>query len=162
MSLNMPAVEFDLMKSADVIFCTLCSSASRVMSLTGESIEALIVDEAAAATEPDLYIPFHLRPTRLLIVGDPKQLPSTVLSDRAKGFGLDVSLQERLMIHCSYDFTMLNVQYRMHPEISSFPSRRFYNSQLRDGDKCNGQKGTTFSFARWTSIFVFTSRWNRN
>lgn len=64
------AVEFDLMKSADVVFCTLCSSASRVMRLTGESIEALIVDEAAAATEPDLHIPFHLRPSRLLVVGD--------------------------------------------------------------------------------------------
>jgi superfamily I DNA and/or RNA helicase len=85
------AAEFDLMKSADVVFCTLlCSSASRVtMRLTGESIEALIVDEAAAATEPDLYIPFHLRPSRLLVVRDPNQLPSTVLSDQAKGLGLD-------------------------------------------------------------------------
>lgn len=133
-SLPPDAVEVDLMRSADVIFCTLCSSASRVMNLTGISNEALIVDEAAAATEPDLYIPFHLRPSKLLIVGDPKQLPSTVLSDRAQRLGLDVSLQERLMIHCGYDYTMLNVQYRMHPEISSFPSRRFYSSKIRDGE----------------------------
>jgi senataxin len=135
------AIEFDLMKSADVVFCTLCSSASRVMRLTGESIEALIVDEAAASTEPDLYIPFHLRPSKLLVVGDPNQLPSTVLSDRAKGLGLDVSLQERLMMHCGYEFTMLDVQYRMHPEISSFPSRQFYNSQLRDGENVMVERG---------------------
>mmetsp|Transcript_184 Transcript_184/g.349 ORF Transcript_184/g.349 Transcript_184/m.349 type:complete len:118 (+) Transcript_184:200-553(+) len=101
------------MKSADMVFCTLCSSASRVtMRLTGESIEALIVDEAAAATEPDIYIPFHLRPSRLLVVRDPNQLPSTVLSDQAKGLGLDVSLHERIMMHCGYEFTMLDVQYR--------------------------------------------------
>jgi senataxin len=135
------AIEFDLIKSADVVFCTLCSSASRVMRLTGESIEALIVDEAAASTEPDLYIPYHLRPSKLLVVGDPNQLPSTVLSDRAKGLGLDVSLQERLMMHCGYDFTMLDVQYRMHPEISSFPSRQFYNSQLRDGENVMVERG---------------------
>jgi len=129
------AIENDIMGSADVIFCTLCSSASRVMKLAkASSIEALIVDEAAAATEPDLYIPFHLIPSRLLVVGDPKQLPSTVLSDRAKKLGLDVSLQERLMNHCKYDYTMLNVQYRMHPEISAFPSRHFYNGLILDGD----------------------------
>ena len=125
----------DLMGSADVILCTLCSSASKVMNLARpETIEALIVDEAAAATEPDLYIPFHLRPSRLLVVGDPKQLPSTVLSDRAKMFGLDFSLQERLMNHCNYHYTMLNIQYRMHPEISTFPSRCFYSGKIRDGD----------------------------
>lgn len=128
------AVEQDIMRSADVMFCTLCSSASRVMrDHVTSPIEALIVDEAAASTEPDLYIPFYLGPSRLLIVGDPKQLPSTVLSDRAKQFGLDVSLQERLMNHCNYDYTMLNVQYRMHPEISTFPSRHFYKGKICDG-----------------------------
>lgn len=134
--LKYDAIETDIMRSADVIFCTLCSSASRVMGLARRSTKfgALIVDEAAAATEPDLYIPFHLGPSRLLLVGDPKQLPSTVLSERAKRFGLDVSLQERLMSdHCRYDYTMLNVQYRMHPEISTFPSHHFYNGKICDG-----------------------------
>lgn len=133
--LPIEAVLTDLMSSADVIFCTLCSAASRVMDYSrGSTIEALIVDEAAAATEPDLYIPLHLGPSRLLLVGDPKQLPSTVLSDRAKKLGLNISLQERLMNRCTYCYTMLNVQYRMHPEISSFPSRHFYNGMILDGD----------------------------
>lgn len=28
---------------------------------------------------------------------------------------------------------MLNVQYRMHPMLSEFPSRMFYNGQLQNG-----------------------------
>ena len=45
------------------------------------------------------------------------------------------------MMHCGYEFTMLDVQYRMHPEISSFPSRQFYNSQLRDGENVMVERG---------------------
>jgi superfamily I DNA and/or RNA helicase len=126
------AVLSDLMLSADVIFSTLCSAASNVMK--GKVIDALIVDEAAAATEPDLYIPFHLKPSRLLVVGDPKQLPATVLSDRAKKLGLDISLQERLMNQCGYSFTRLDTQYRMAPEISKFPARRFYQNMIGNGE----------------------------
>jgi superfamily I DNA and/or RNA helicase len=39
------------------------------------------IGEAAAATEADIYIPFHLKPSRLLVVGDPRQLPSIVKSN---------------------------------------------------------------------------------
>ena len=38
--------------------------------------------------------------------------------------------------------TMLSVQYRMHPKISSFISQYFYQKQLKDGpdlDRCAGQ-----------------------
>ena len=140
------AVRLDLMKSADVIFCTLCSAGSKILQWVGgrdddsdASTTDLIVDEAAAATEPALYIPiFQCKPSRMMLVGDPKQLPSTVLSPRAKRFGLDRSVQERLMFGggdgARWKYQMLSVQYRMHPEISQFPSRRFYGNQLGDGE----------------------------
>jgi senataxin len=96
-------------------------------------IDDLIVDEAAAATEPELYIPFHLQPKRLLAVGDTLQLPATVMSRRAMDLGLAKSLHERLMYDCKYDHIMLNVQYRMHHEIAGFPSARFYEKKLLNG-----------------------------
>jgi superfamily I DNA and/or RNA helicase len=96
-------------------------------------IDDLIVDEAAAATEPELCIPLHLRPKRLLAVGDPLQLPATVLSRRAMDLGLAKSLHERLMHKCEFDYVMLNVQYRMSCQISAFPSARFYKSQIGNG-----------------------------
>lgn len=63
------AVWEQLLLSANVIFCTLASAGGTVLRKTSR-VDDLIVDEAAAATEPELCIPFHLRPTRLLAVGD--------------------------------------------------------------------------------------------
>jgi AAA domain len=139
------AVRFDFMKTADIIFCTLCSSGSSIMRGVG-LVPTLIVDEAAAATEPNLYIPFHIKPTRMLIVGDPKQLPAVVLSDRAKKSGLAVSLHERLMLNCGAKYSMLTAQYRMHPSICDFPSRQFYEGKLVNGANvfCYERKGCLF------------------
>jgi senataxin len=111
----------------------LASAGGAVLKKT-TPIDDLIVDEAAAATEPELYIPFHLLPKRLLAVGDPLQLPATVLSRRAIAFGYTKSLHERLMYDCKYDHVMLDVQYRMNPEISSFPSDSFYKGRIQNGD----------------------------
>jgi len=123
----------ELMESADVIFCTLASAGSSVVKHSS-AIDDLIVDEAAAATEPELYIPFHLNPSRLLVVGDPMQLPATVLSRSAERLGLGKSLHERLMYDLGCDHSMLDVQYRMRPEISQFPSAQFYKGKIANGD----------------------------
>jgi hypothetical protein len=121
-----------LLLSADVIFTTLASAGGGVFKNTSR-IDDLIVDEAAAATEPELYIPFFLRPARLLAVGDPMQLPATVLSQKAIDLGLAKSLHERLMYDCQADHIMLNVQYRMSCQISAFPSEHFYNNKIGNG-----------------------------
>jgi hypothetical protein len=123
----------ELLGSADVVFCTLASAGSTLVKSTS-SIDDLIVDEAAAATEPELYIPFQLNPRRLLVVGDPMQLPATVLSRLAGRLGLTQSLHERLMYELNWDHIMLDVQYRMMPEISKFPSARFYGSKIVNGE----------------------------
>lgn len=122
----------DLLESANVIFCTLASAGSSVVKRSSE-IDDLIVDEAAAATEPELYIPFHLRPSRLLVVGDPMQLPATVLSRYAENLGLGKSLHERFMYDLGLNHIMLNIQYRMRPAISQFPSARFYKGKIANG-----------------------------
>lgn len=53
---------------------------------------------------------------QLFLVGDPIQLPATVLSDRAKDHGYDDSLFKRFQT-AGYPVNMLTVQYRMHPEV---------------------------------------------
>ena len=69
----------------------------------------------------------------MLAVGDPQQLPATLTSQRAISYGLDKSLLDRMMYSCGAEHIMLNVQYRMKPEISSFPSLKFYNGKIMDG-----------------------------
>lgn len=123
----------ELLSTAHVIFGTLASAGSAAVRAT-EPINSLIVDEAGAATEPDLLIPVaFLKPKRIMAVGDPNQLPATVTSPIASRHGLDKSLHERLMFDEKHPYTMLDVQYRMKPEISRFPSLAFYKGQIANG-----------------------------
>lgn len=124
----------ELLGSAHIVFCTLASAGASILRKAIAEVNDLIVDEAAAATEPEMYIPFQFRPERLLAVGDPKQLPATVTSQMAIERGLSRSLHERLMYDCNYKHIMLDVQYRMKPEISAFPSDKFYGGNLCDGE----------------------------
>jgi len=122
----------ELLWTADVIFCTLSTAGTSALKRAGK-VDDLFVDEAAAATEPEMCVPFHASPDRMLAVGDPMQLPATILSKHAVACGLDRSLHERLMFGCSREHIMLNIQYRMRPDISTFPSRRFYSGKLTNG-----------------------------
>ena len=61
-------------------------------------------------------------------MGDPQQLPATVLSAAAKAGLFERSLFERLR-HCGAQSIMLTVQYRMHPRIRAWPSSFFYNNR---------------------------------
>lgn len=65
-------------------------------------------------------------------MGDPQQLPATVLSARARELALERSLFERLQA-AGCPCRMLSVQYRMQPPIREFPSRHFYAGRLVDG-----------------------------
>lgn len=58
---------------------------------------------------------FHL-PRRVVLVGDPQQLPATILSELGREMEMERSLFERLQ-RCGAPVSMLSVQYRMHPAI---------------------------------------------
>jgi senataxin len=71
------------------------------------------------------------------MVGDPHQLPATVFSRDAKDRGnYKQSLFTRLQ-KSGYPIILLDEQYRMHPEIAKFPSRHFYNNQLKTSSTVN-------------------------
>lgn len=74
-------------------------------------------------------IPLRHSVAKLVLIGDPQQLPATVLSASAKKFNYERSLFQRLQL-CGTDVIMLAVQYRMRPEISAFPSKHFYHGRL--------------------------------
>jgi senataxin len=97
--------------------------------------DAVVIDEAAQALEPATLIPLQLlksRGTKCIMVGDPKQLPATVLSNVASKFLYECSMFERLQ-RAGYPILMLTQQYRMHPEICRFPSMHFYDNKLLNG-----------------------------
>ncbi len=70
-------------------------------ALGGSALSSLrfplaLVDEATQATEPLTLLAF-LRAERVVLAGDHRQLPPTVISQEAAAGGLGISLFERLL-----------------------------------------------------------------
>uniref|UniRef100_A0A6I8S442 Senataxin n=1 Tax=Xenopus tropicalis TaxID=8364 RepID=A0A6I8S442_XENTR len=134
-----------------VICCTLSTSGgilleSAFRQLGQEPFSCVIVDEAGQSCEVENLIPLLHRCSKLVLVGDPEQLPPTVISMKAEELGYGQSLMSRM---CSFlDSTgtkspvlHLTVQYRMHPDICLFPSHYFYKRMLKtDRSFCNPQE----------------------
>ena len=74
------------------------------------SFSTLIVDEACQDTEVSTLIPLLLNPEKFILIGDPRQLPATVLSENTQN-NYNLSLFERLTNNYHYSY-LLNVQYR--------------------------------------------------
>jgi hypothetical protein len=110
--------------------------------------QMVIVDEATQAVEPASLIPIIHSATKFVLVGDQNQLGPTISGDAAiemKQCGYGDSLFQRLVSN-GMDFVLLDTQYRMHPAISDFPNRCFYNGQLRDGVGANDRRSPSLGF----------------
>lgn len=129
-----------ILACADIIACTLSSCYTNQMeSLFGgykERIPVCIVDEATQSCEAETLIPLMLGVRTLVLVGDPNQLPATILSQQAKKLKLDQSMFSRIEnIFTSQQnnpIIMLNMQYRMDYAISYWPNKYFYDGKLKN------------------------------
>ena len=116
----------DSINRASVI-CTTNSNANSPY-ISDIEFDLVLIDEAGQSTEPSCLIPIS-RAKKVIMVGDHKQLPPTILSEKADE--LSISLFERMFGKVRH--TMLNTQYRMNPLINEFPSGEFYDNQLKSG-----------------------------
>ena len=66
-------------------------------------------------------------------MGDPKQLPATVVCNHVQKRVFQQSLFERLQL-AGHPTFLLDTQYRSHPIIASFPARYFYNGLIKNGE----------------------------
>ncbi|KAI1634483.1 SEN1 N terminal-domain-containing protein [Biscogniauxia mediterranea] len=124
----------EILDSAQVLCATLSGSGHEMFRNLSVEFETVIVDEAAQCVELSCLIPLKYGCSKCILVGDPKQLPPTVLSQSAARYGYDQSLFVRMQQNHPDDVHLLDTQYRMHPEISLFPSQEFYEKRLLDGD----------------------------
>lgn len=152
----------DTIARADVV-CATCGGAGDDLILEFR-FPVGVLDEASQATEPAAAVPLVLCASAVL-VGDSAQLPPTVICREAAEGGLRVSLLERLekaaaaaaavatsssaggskaadgaagaaaALAASSRSLLLNLQYRMHPALASFPSAAFYGGRLLSSPK---------------------------
>ncbi|XVF86232.1 hypothetical protein PTKIN_Ptkin18bG0023800 [Pterospermum kingtungense] len=159
-----------ILKEAEIVVTTLSGCGGDLFGVCAETItsfkfgnpsehtlfDAVVIDEAAQALEPATLIPLQLlksRGTKCIMVGDPKQLPATVLSNVASKFMYECSMFERLQ-RAGHPVIMLTEQYRMHPEICRFPSLHFYDNKLLNGNTMSS-KSTVFHGTEGLGPYVF-------
>lgn len=132
--LNRKRFQQEVLDNAHVLCATLSGSGHEIFQGLNIEFETVIIDEAAQSIELSALIPLKYGCSKCILVGDPKQLPPTVLSREAAKFQFEQSLFARMESNHQKDVHLLDTQYRMHPEISIFPSKMFYDSRLKDGN----------------------------
>lgn len=123
-----------ILSEAQIICSTLSGSAHDFLASMSMKFDQVIIDEACQCVELSAMIPLRYGCKRCIMVGDPNQLPPTVLSQKAASFRYEESLFVRMQRNNPESVYLLDVQYRMHPDISKFPSAEFYKSRLTDGE----------------------------
>jgi ATP-dependent RNA/DNA helicase IGHMBP2 len=89
--------------------------------------DVVVIDEAAQALEPLTWLVASFG-NRLVLCGDPQQLPATVLSPEAQQLKLNKSLLER--IQEAKPLIRLKTQYRMDLAIQDLINGHFYDGEL--------------------------------
>jgi senataxin len=116
-----------------------------------------IIDEASQLIEAATVIMIWPKLKCLVLAGDNKQLPATVISLAARDAGYDRSLFDRLLQR-GFPSSLLTVQYRMHPQISAWPNRTFYGGQIIDGDNVTGPDYLKFWHAEFPPLSIYDIR----
>ncbi|KAE9584725.1 putative P-loop containing nucleoside triphosphate hydrolase [Lupinus albus] len=127
------SLEASFANEAEVVFTTVSSSGRKLFSRLSHGFDMVVIDEAAQASEMAVLPPLALGAARCVLVGDPQQLPATVISKAAGTLMYSRSLFERFQ-QAGCPTMLLSVQYRMHPQIRDFPSRYFYQGRLTDSE----------------------------
>ena len=133
-ALEKDRVKLAILDEAAVVCSTLSFSGSGMFARMTRQFDVVVIDEAAQAVEPSTLVPLCYGAKQVFLVGDPRQLPATVLSSIATDHNYDQSLFKRFE-QCGYPIHLLKTQYRMHPAIREFPSTQFYSGELEDGPK---------------------------
>ncbi|KAI5968388.1 SEN1 [Candida margitis] len=126
-------IQARILSEAHILCSTLSGSAHDLVANLSVTFDQVIIDEACQCLESAAIIPLRYGCRKCIMVGDPNQLPPTVLSQAAASFNYDQSLFVRMQQNHPNSIYLLNTQYRMHPSISKFPSAEFYHSKLLDG-----------------------------
>lgn len=124
------AAEREILNNADVICCTCVGAGDPRLSKL--KFRTVLIDESTQSAEPECIIPLVLGCKQVVLVGDHQQLGPVIMNKKAAKAGLNQSLFERLVI-LGQTPIRLQVQYRMHPCLSEFPSNMFYEGTLQNG-----------------------------
>ena len=119
------------LQNEDPVVVSTCGYANAAPVLAKQFYHFTLIDEAGQTAEPDANIPISRLTLdgRLALVGDHKQL-APIASNKSEESSWKRSLLERLHGVAGMDPLMLDMQYRMHIDIATWPSSHFYKKRL--------------------------------
>ncbi|KAJ3406597.1 hypothetical protein CcCBS67573_g03795 [Chytriomyces confervae] len=135
--------EREILMHANVI-CVTCAGAGDPR-LSKFSFKTVLIDESTQSAEPECLIPLVMGCKQAILIGDHQQLGPVIMNKKAAKAGLSQSLFERLVI-LGHRPLRLEVQYRMHPCLSAFPSNMFYEGSLMNGVTTHDRIRKTLEF----------------
>ena len=139
--------EEEIINECQVVVTTCISSFDK--RLNSYRFPIVLIDEATQACESECILPLLHGAKHAIIVGDHCQLGPVVLCKNAAKAGLKMSLFERL-VKLKIKPHMLQVQYRMHPKLSEFPSNTFYDGNLQNG--VTSDERTYYNVNIWPNV----------
>jgi superfamily I DNA and/or RNA helicase len=119
--------EQKLLTQAQAVTCTLVGSSDK--RLRAIDFDLVVIDEAGQALEPAAWIAI-LKAKRVVLAGDPYQLPPTVKSPQAERMGLAITLLEKAIARTE-SAVLLDTQYRMNDAIMGYSNAYFYQGRLK-------------------------------
>ena len=131
---NRDALRLAILNESNLVCTTLTGAGLELFTQSTAGFDCVIIDEAAQAIELQTLIPLKYECSRFVLVGDDRQLSATVISTLATRYDYQQSLFSRLR-KCGVQVQVIQIQYRMHPDIRRFPSHHFYHNQLQDADE---------------------------
>jgi superfamily I DNA and/or RNA helicase len=115
-----------ILEESQVICTTLVGSQQNY--LKDIKFQTVVIDEVSQALEPATWIPI-LKAEKVILAGDPFQLPPTIKSPEAEKQGLSSTLMD-IGFQVKNRVFLLDTQYRMKEEIMGFSNLVFYENKL--------------------------------
>lgn len=114
------------------------SKATVDKAIYDQKFDAVLFDEASMANIPQIVFAANRAKESFCCLGDFRQLPAIVVDDN------NVVLKKDIFEYCGITeavqngwghkwLVMLNIQYRMHPDIARFVSDRMYHGLIKSG-----------------------------
>lgn len=123
--------------NASIVLCTLnhIGAYGFQNALAVSGCDTLMLDEGGQCTQAEFFLATNFPGiTRIVIMGDPKQLNPTVIDQDCAQAGYGQSFLGQVYKLSPDKLHLLDTQYRMDPSILAFPNSRFYNNRIKNGE----------------------------
>ena len=142
------------LRESKVVFATLNSAGSPMLT-RNLKVNTLMLDEGGQTPEAEFFIATQFSGVaKIVVVGDPMQLPATVIDLDCKRCGYGTSWLEKVYKFQPEKVHLLDTQYRMDPKSLCFPNRTFYRDRIVSGDNVHSRE----PFVAKPFLFIDTGR----